>query len=104
LAVKILNRAFKLSAQNPSALTESSIATSAAGKNNNNKQLWPGKTKIFVDQALREQEDPKSIILINNKISHSFPKMIKTYLQKCIKILKKDFVELISYKNGRRSL
>lgn len=95
MAVKILNRAFKLSALNPSALTESPRSASAASKKNNNKQLWPAKTKIFVDQALREQEDPKRILKFNNMISYHFKKQLKNNFQKCINSLKKDFVGLI---------
>lgn len=59
LIVKILNRGFKLGAVQQQTAPAGPDASSSTVKKN--KPLWPAKTKIFVEQALREQEDPKSI-------------------------------------------
>jgi hypothetical protein len=55
LIVKILNRGFNMS-NALKAIEEMSISSAPVKK----KQLWAPKTKVFVEQALREQEDPKS--------------------------------------------
>jgi len=56
LMVKIMNRGFRL-VENPN----SSESDSKSFKGSNKKKpLWQPKTKIFVEQAMREQEDPKS--------------------------------------------
>lgn len=55
LIVKILNRGFR-SVNQPQDGPSSSEAAAAREKK---KPLWPAKTKIFVEQALREQENPR---------------------------------------------
>ena len=52
--VKIINRGFRL-AENPHSLEGDSLKIP-----NKKNALWQPKTKIFVEQALREQENPKS--------------------------------------------
>ena len=55
LIIKILNRGFNMT--NALKAIEDLAISSAPVKK---KQFLPAKTKVFVEQALREQEDPKS--------------------------------------------
>jgi hypothetical protein len=57
LIVKILNRGYKTNKPISTDLNATKAATSNSTKK---KSLWPAKTKLFVDQTMREKEDPKS--------------------------------------------
>ncbi|EFX84297.1 hypothetical protein DAPPUDRAFT_314992 [Daphnia pulex] len=58
LIVKILNRGYKTNKPISTDLNATKAATSNSTKK---KSLWPAKTKLFVDQTMREKEDPKKM-------------------------------------------
>ena len=79
LMVKIINRGFRL-AENPNSLEADSKSFKIS---NRKKPLWQPKTKVFVEQALREQEDPKSKFKFHlievRLIPETFKKIFKTH-------------------------
>lgn len=58
LVVKILNRGYKMASQ--TSVNNATDEKSSVANSNKKKPLLPAKTKLFVDQAMREKEDPAS--------------------------------------------